>query len=173
MQLEEAISFIKENAKKLLNTEHITIYPVSARATLEGKLGPLSCRTGSGLLTNKNPSWKFNTFLELEEFLHSFLDSSTSNGMERIRLKLETPVAIAERLLSSCEKLVRQDSQRMKQNLTSIKDLVSSVAEYAAKMDGQSISYRRQILSLVWFFVFLDNLLTFFGLKTIYLILYP
>ncbi|WJZ90194.1 hypothetical protein VitviT2T_009357 [Vitis vinifera] len=79
----------------------------------------------------------------------SFLDGSTSTGMERMRLKLETPIGIAERLFSSCETLVRQDYQYAKQDLASINEMVSSVKEYAVKMESENISWRRQTLSLI------------------------
>jgi hypothetical protein len=83
--------------------------------------------------------------------LYSFLDASTTTGMERIRLKLETPIAIAERLLSACETLVKQDSQLAKQDLTSATELIDSVKEYAIKMENESISWRRKTMSLVSF----------------------
>lgn len=38
MQLEEALSFIKDNIQRLLNTEDVILYPVSARSALEAKL---------------------------------------------------------------------------------------------------------------------------------------
>ncbi|RVW54820.1 putative transmembrane GTPase FZO-like, chloroplastic [Vitis vinifera] len=79
----------------------------------------------------------------------SFLDGSTSTGMERMKLKLETPIGIAERLFSSCETLVRQDYQYAKQDLASINEMVSSVKEYAVKMESENISWRRQTLSLI------------------------
>ncbi|KAG7588753.1 Ulp1 protease family C-terminal catalytic domain [Arabidopsis suecica] len=41
-ELEEAISFVKENTRKLLNTENVILYPVSARSALEAKLSTAS-----------------------------------------------------------------------------------------------------------------------------------
>ncbi|KAL0389512.1 UNVERIFIED_CONTAM: putative transmembrane GTPase FZO-like, chloroplastic [Sesamum calycinum] len=37
-ELDEAIGFIKENTRKMLNAEDVTLYPVSARSALEAKL---------------------------------------------------------------------------------------------------------------------------------------
>ncbi|KAG1331796.1 putative transmembrane GTPase FZO-like, chloroplastic [Cocos nucifera] len=37
-ELEEATTFVKENAQKLLNTEDVMLFPVSARSALEAKL---------------------------------------------------------------------------------------------------------------------------------------
>lgn len=150
VQLEEAMSFIKENTQKLLNAENITIYPVSARSALEAKLSDSSdLEKEYDQLALSDFHWKSSSFNELEKFLYSFLDGSTSTGMERMKLKLGTPIAIAERLLSSCETLVRQDCRYAKQDLASINDIVSSVKDYAVKMENESISWRRKALSSV------------------------
>ncbi|KAI9181181.1 hypothetical protein LWI28_012186 [Acer negundo] len=149
-ELEEAISFIKDNTQKLLNIENVTVYPVSARSALEAKLSASStvgkdCRE----LSVNDSHWETNSFDKLEKFLYSFLDGSTSTGMDRMKLKLETPIRIAERLLSSCETLVRQDCQYAKQDLTSANKMVDSVKDYAMKIESESITWRRQSLSLI------------------------
>lgn len=149
-ELKEAISFIKENARKFLNTEDVLLYPVSARSALEAKLLSFS-NTG---IDGREPSaseshWKISNFSEFEKFLYSFLDGSTRMGMERMKLKLETPIAIAERLLSACETLVKEDCQKAFQDLTFVTELVDSVQDYATKMENESISWRRKTLSLI------------------------
>lgn len=148
-ELEEAMSFIKENTKKLLNTEHVTLFPVSARTALEAKLSTSAIGKDYAKLSVSDSQWKSNNFYELENFLYSFLDGSTSTGMERMKLKLETPIAIAEKLLSSCETLVTQDCRYAKQDLASINDIVGSVKSYAVKMENESIAWRRRILSMI------------------------
>ncbi|KAJ6730762.1 TRANSMEMBRANE GTPASE FZO [Salix viminalis] len=119
-ELEEAILFIKENTRKLLNTDDVILYPISARSALEAKLSA-SSDTGKEYseLSVSESHLKITRFYELEQFLYRFLDASTTTGMERIRLTLETPIAIAERLLSACETLVNQDCHYAKQDLTS------------------------------------------------------
>ncbi|KAK4731934.1 hypothetical protein R3W88_024922 [Solanum pinnatisectum] len=149
-ELEEAIAFIKENTRKLLNTEAVTLYPVSARLALESKLstfdGALSQNNGS---SNNDSHWKTKSFYELEKYLSSFLDSSTSTGIERMKLKLETPIAIAEQLLLACQGLVRQECQQAKQDLLFVEDLVNSVEECTKKLEVDSIQWKRQVLSLI------------------------
>lgn len=143
------MSFIKENTQKLLNTEHVTLFPVSARTALEAKLASSAFGEDYKKLSVSDSQWKSNNFYELENFLYSFLDGSTSTGMERMKLKLETPIAIAEKLLSACETLVTQDYRYAKQDLTSINDIVGSVKNYAVKMENESVAWRRRILSMV------------------------
>uniref|UniRef100_A0A5B7C242 Dynamin N-terminal domain-containing protein n=1 Tax=Davidia involucrata TaxID=16924 RepID=A0A5B7C242_DAVIN len=149
-ELEEAVSFIKENAQKLLNTEHVTLYPVSARSALESKLSASSnVEKEHEELSVTDSDWRPCSFHELEKYLYSFLDGSTSTGIERMKLKLETPIGIAEQLLSACQKLVRQEYQHAKQDLTLVNELVSSVKDYAMKMETDSLSWKRQTLSLI------------------------
>ncbi|KAJ9171955.1 hypothetical protein P3X46_015250 [Hevea brasiliensis] len=149
-ELEEAISFVKENTRNLLNTENVILYPVSARCALEAKLS-----ASSDIKIDYNESsvsdyhWKFSSFYELERFLYSFLDGSTETGMERMKLKLETPIAIADRILSTCETVVKQELQYAEKDLTNMTELVDSVKELTRKMEKESISWRTKTLLLI------------------------
>lgn len=150
MQLEEAMSFIKDNIKRLLNTEDVILYPVSARSALEAKLmATSSFGKLNEELSVSGSQYGPSSFLELEKFLHSFLDGSTIAGMDRMKLKLETPVGIADRLISACETLVTQDYRSAKQDLIAINDVVDSVNDFALNMEIESLSWRRQALSTV------------------------
>ena len=146
------MSFIKDNVQRLLNTEDVILYPVSARSALEAKLKAMS-NVGklNEELSVSGSHYGASSFYELEKFLFSFLDGSTMPGMDRMRLKLETPVAIADRLISSCETLVTQDCRYAKQDLTAVNDIVNSVNDFAMNMETESLSWRRQTLSLVCF----------------------
>ena len=66
-----------------------------------------------------------------------------------MRLKLETPVAIADRLISACETLVTQDYRYAKQDLAAVEDIVNNLNDFALNMVIKSLSWRRQTLSLV------------------------
>lgn len=160
VQVEEVIAFVKENTRKLLSMEDIKLYPVSAWSALEAKISTsnYSGRNYEELLF-KDPRWTSSRFYELEKYLFSFLDSSTDNGKERMRLKLETPVAIADRLLTSCVWLVKQDYENALQDLMSMKEMVSTVDMCALKMENESRSWRKQVTSLVCIFFF------FYGLQ--------
>lgn len=149
-ELEEATGFIKENAQKLLNAEDVALYPVSARSALKAKLSA-SSYVGEHYeqLLSSDPRWRTSGFPELESFLFSFLDGSTDTGIERMRLKLETPIGIAERLLSACEALVRQECEYANQDLISVREISSSVKEYAMRMERESTSWRKQMSSLI------------------------
>ncbi|XP_027366745.1 probable transmembrane GTPase FZO-like, chloroplastic isoform X2 [Abrus precatorius] len=149
-ELEEAITFIKDNVQRLLNTEDVLLYPVSARSALEEKLMATSnVGKPNEELSISGYHYGASSFYELEKFLNSFLDGSTIPGMDRMRLKLETPVGIADRLISSCETLVTQDYRYAKQDLTAVNDVINSVNDFALNMESESLSWRRQTLSLI------------------------
>jgi hypothetical protein len=93
--------------------------------------------------------WKTSKFCEIENYLLSFLDGLTENGKERIRLKLETPIGIADRLVTSCQRLVKLEYEKAVEDLTSIRDLVSGANNYAVKLEADSRSWLKQISSLV------------------------
>ncbi|KAJ0882462.1 putative dynamin GTPase [Helianthus annuus] len=148
-ELEEAIGFIKENTQKLLQNE-VILFPVSARSALKRKLNVSNVGdTHDELAGNTDSFWETPSFYDLEKYLYSFLDRSTSTGTERMKLKLETPIAIAEQLLSASQNLVEQDFQRAKKDLISIKELISSVKDYKSKMETESISWKKRTMSLV------------------------
>ncbi|KAJ1262723.1 hypothetical protein BS78_09G131700 [Paspalum vaginatum] len=150
-ELEEATAFVKENAMKLLNTKDVTLFPVSSRSALEAKLS-YSRKSGGKHLREamfSDPRWRSSKFCELEDYLLSFLDSSTENGKERVQLKLETPIGIADRLLTSCQRLVKLEYEKATEDLSSINDLVSDANNYAVKLESDGNSWQKQISSLI------------------------
>ncbi|KAL6842205.1 hypothetical protein ACP4OV_027968 [Aristida adscensionis] len=150
-ELEEATAFVKENARKLLNTQDVILFPVSSRSALEVKLSYSKNSGGKhcGQAMLSDPRWRSSKFCELENYLLSFLDGSTENGKERVRLKLETPIGIADRLLTSCQKLVKLEYEKAVDDLTSIRGLVSGANNYAVKLEADSDSWQKQILSII------------------------
>ncbi|KAK9067624.1 hypothetical protein SSX86_011735 [Deinandra increscens subsp. villosa] len=148
IELEEAIGFIKENTQKLLKNE-VTLFPVSARSALKRKLTISTVGEKHEELTGNDSYWATTSFYDLEKYLYGFLDVSTSTGTERMKLKLETPIAIAEQLLSASQKIVEQDLRRAKKDLISIEELISSVKDYKSKMETESLSWKKQSLSLI------------------------
>ncbi|XP_062231289.1 probable transmembrane GTPase FZO-like, chloroplastic [Phragmites australis] len=150
-ELQEATAFVKENARKLLNTEDVILFPVSSRSALEIKLSYSKSSGGKHYeeAMFSDPRWRSSKFCELEDYLLSFLDGSTENGKERVRLKLETPIGIADRLLTSCQRLVKLEYEKAVDDLTSIRDLVSGANNYAVKLEADSNSWQKQISSLI------------------------
>lgn len=145
-QLEEGISFVRENASRFLNQETVLVYPVSARSALEAKL------SSSSEILGNDSRWLTSGFPELEDLLYSFLDGSTDTGMERMKIKLETPIGIADRLLAACEAQVKYEYECATNDLTSINDLIGSVNSYALKVEKESSSWTKRTVALVFYF---------------------
>ncbi|KAL8224889.1 hypothetical protein R6Q57_017446 [Mikania cordata] len=148
IELDEAIGFIKENTQKLLKNE-VILFPVSARSALKRKLTMSKIGEKHEELAGNDSYWETASFFDLEKYLYSFLDRSTSTGTERMKLKLETPIAIAEQLLSASQKFVEQDYQKAKKDLIAIKELINSVKDYKSKMETESIPWKKQSLSRI------------------------
>lgn len=141
----------------------MTLFPVSSRSALEAKLlySKNDGREHHGEALFNDPRWRNSKFYDLEHYLLSFLDGSTENGKERVRLKLETPIGIADRLLTSCQRLVKLEYEKAIDDLTSIKDLVSGANNYAVKIEADSDSWQRQISSLVGFLKMIISVLPY------------
>ncbi|CAO2824213.1 unnamed protein product [Amaranthus hypochondriacus] len=148
-ELDEAVTFVRENVRKLLNVENVKLFPVSARSALERKLGTSAYEMQQQNLVVSEFYSSSRAFDAFENFLYDLMDGSTTAGLERMKIKLQTPIAIAERLLSSCQTLVTQDSRYAQKDLMSVRELVCSVGEYGMKMESESVSWRRQIISLI------------------------
>ncbi|GAB2262601.1 hypothetical protein Droror1_Dr00003598 [Drosera rotundifolia] len=147
-ELQQAVTFVKENVQRLLNVQDVTLFPVSARSALEVKISSGFAKDSAGSSRHESCHSAQN-FNEFEKFLYSFLDGSTSAGLERMKIKLETPMRIAERLLSACQTLVTQDLRRAKQDLDSVEELISSANDYTTKLESDSLSWRRRIAFLI------------------------
>ncbi|KAM3735301.1 hypothetical protein ACB098_10G078500 [Castanea mollissima] len=149
-QWKKKVVFVLNKSDIFQNSKEVILYPVSARSALEAKLSAsFDTESDHGELSVLDSRWRTRSFYELEKFLYSFLDGSTSTGMERMKLKLGTPIGIAEQLLSACEALVQEECRCAKRDLASANDVVASVKNYAAKMEMESISWRRKTLSLI------------------------
>lgn len=133
-----------------MNADNIILFPVSARDALDAKLSSsnYSVEEYQEALFNDR-RWMRSRFFELENFLFNLLDGTTETGMGRVKLKLETPLAIADRLLSSCQTLVKQEYENASEDLISINGIVNSVKDYAVKIESESVSWRKNVTAVV------------------------
>lgn len=144
------MAFIKENSSKLLNSDTVYVYPVSARSALEAKLAVSALhRKSYEAQLLRDARWASSGFHELERFLFSFMDGTTDAGNERVRLKLETPVVIAERLLNATQSHVRKEIEHANEDLIAVKEIVDSIKNYANRVENESRFWTKQTSSLV------------------------
>lgn len=149
-ELDEAMSFVKDNVLQLLSIEQVILYPVSSRSALEAKI---AATAGDGVVDlevlSKDLNWVRSGFPALEEFIFSFLDGSTDRGAEKVRLKLETPMGIAKTLLAATEKQISAESANVISDLMSIKESIVQLKHYQQTMENDSFSWRNQVLSVI------------------------
>lgn len=159
--------FIKENSSKLLNSDTVTVYPVSARSALEVKLAVSALhRKSYEAQLLRDARWTGSGFHELEKFLFSFMDGTTDAGNERVRLKLETPVAIAERLLNASQSHVQKEIEHANEDLIAVNEIVDSVKNYANRVENESRFWIKQTSSLVIIYGFYGLFLVIFMVLT-------
>lgn len=111
---------MNDNATRLLGVASAAVLPVSARLALQAKLAAGSAAHG-GVLTSldlagplsADPAWAASRFMALESFMLDFLtgcgsaggagSGGSEAGGESVRLKLQTPIFVAEALLQAAE----------------------------------------------------------------------
>ncbi|KAH9315399.1 hypothetical protein KI387_024026, partial [Taxus chinensis] len=149
-ELDEAVTFVKDNAQQLLSTEQIILYPVSSRSALEAKIAATTGDGGVDLeILSKDPNWIISGFSALEDFIFDFLDGSSDSGAEKVRLKLETPIGIATTLLAATEKQISAESTKANADLMSLKEYIGKLKQYQQLMENDSFSWRKQVLSVI------------------------
>lgn len=119
--LDEVITFVREQTSAILGSIPV-IFPVSAKLALAAK-------------TEKNPTrreqWlRQSRFLELETFILQQLDQK-----QRLRLKLESPLGVAEHLRSKYEARVREQLQLLQEDFSTIDVIDADLDAYIADMN--------------------------------------
>jgi len=151
-EVEEVIEFVRDNSQRALGVGKSVVLPVSARAGLKAKLrlseaaepgrgasslselASLPLQLDQSLLT-KDQEWMDSGFGAAEEWITSFLAGSGDSAGEAMRLKLNTPLAVATALLESCARSLEADSLA-----------AQAEVEAAATARAQSLSFRLEMV---------------------------
>ena len=112
-EVAEVRAFVAESARNMLGVD-ATVLPVSARLALEAKVAAGSAEHGGVLgagdaaaRLQPDGRWRDSRFLGLETYMLNFLTGGGAggeggaSGSESKRLKLETPLFVAEALLQA------------------------------------------------------------------------
>ncbi len=113
--LEQVITFVKENARALLGVEP-EVFPVSAKLALRAKQG-------------ERPLWEASRFEALESYIRDTLDQT-----ERIRLKLLNPLGVGMRLAKENVDALTREIQVLEGDLEVIDRVERQLEEYKADM---------------------------------------
>lgn len=113
------LSFIEENATELLGTTP-DIFPVSARAALEAKMAGKEAAA---------EQWTKSNFGALESYMLETLDAS-----ERIRLKLDNPLGVAEHMIAKYEDIVANNQAILADDFETLTTIEEQLEAYQDDM---------------------------------------
>ncbi len=119
-ELEEQLGFVREQSRQLLGFIP-QVFPVSARAALRAK------QVASD--GEREQAWAASRFQALEAFIRETLDDQ-----ERLRLKLQTPLGVAERIAASYQDAAQQRLELLQADLLLSESLEGQLALYLADM---------------------------------------
>jgi hypothetical protein len=115
---QQVLDFVAQNARELLGVEP-KIFPVSARKALSAK------QNGS----IDNHEWTESRFAPLESYILNSLDST-----ERVRLKLENPLGVADRLVGKYQDLIRARQNLLHGDFQTLDTIEEHLEAYQADM---------------------------------------
>jgi small GTP-binding protein len=129
-QMAEVETFIRKNCHSLLGFEP-EVLPVSARAALRSKLDP-SLPPDPG-------------FVRLEAFLEQTFDQ-----LERLRLKLLSPLLVADKVVADQQQALMMANDLMKEDLRTIDDLEGQMLLYQEDLEREFAFRSSDVEKLVY-----------------------
>lgn len=158
-------AFVSQNARRLLNLPEAFVWPVSARRALDAKLalgnssfGGLYPKNGSKELEN-DKRWRSSRFSEMETFIADFFSgASGASSAESIRLKLQTPLYVADALLDASRRQLKNERFAAEKDVAATKAVGIQLSQFEMEMrrDGriQQQSVRKlldKVISVIQF----------------------
>ncbi len=119
-EMDQVVAFVRENAQSLLGLRP-EVFPVSARLALRAK----SLAAGP----ERDALWQRSRFAALEAYILNTLDER-----ERIRLKLLSPLGVAQRLANEYLARVRDRQTLLQEDLAITEAIEAGLAAYEVDM---------------------------------------
>ncbi|WP_298981949.1 dynamin family protein [Caldilinea sp.] len=123
-ELEQIIDFVARNSAELLGTAP-RIFPISARLALNAK----EQARQNGRRLEENDLWRRSRFGALEQYIRSSLDAG-----ERLRLKLENPLGVAERLCNQYQGVIENRRAVLKDDFAALDRIETQLEAHEADM---------------------------------------
>jgi small GTP-binding protein len=119
-EVAHVLDFVAENARALLRSEP-TVFGVSARQARQAKnMADADART---------VLWRGSRFAELEQYILDTLDEQ-----ERLRLKLQNPLGVAQRLVDRYLGVAQQRRALLKEDIATVRTIEGQLDVYEADM---------------------------------------
>lgn len=152
----EVTGFVADNAARLLGVEGAKVVPVSARLAVEAKMASRTAEddTSTDALTlveqqrlAKDKRWVESRFEGLESFVRDFLMGvpGAQGAGESVRLKLRTPLFVAEALLEAARAALEAEAEVARADAASVGLVRSQLASFKAGMQKEGQVQRDEV----------------------------
>lgn len=119
-EVARVLEFVTENARALLRAEP-TVFGVSARQARQAK--------GNGDAEERGRLWESSRFAPLEQYILDTLDEQ-----ERLRLKLQNPLGVAQRLVERYLQVAEQRRALLKDDIATVRTIDGQLDAYEGDM---------------------------------------
>ncbi|KAG1680578.1 hypothetical protein FOA52_015025 [Chlamydomonas sp. UWO 241] len=152
-EVEEVKRFVSSNAQRLLKLDMPNVITVSSRGALRAKLAVAAMRPDGAdpsvswedaLLTDQ-PDWEPSGFGALESFVYDFLVGRGGNAGEGVRLKLQTPLYVADALMGACGRALQSDLDAARAELRAVKLVEEQLATFKREMERDAEVQRESL----------------------------
>lgn len=163
-EVDAVLQFVSSNASKLLQLDSPAVLPISGRSALKAKLSCGSGQSGGVLdsweddLLAGQPAWQQSRFGEFEKFIYDFLVGSEAaaggaggslRGGEGLRLKLQTPLFVADALMEAARGRLEAQTAAAKRELASLESVRQQLARFKVEMVKDADAQRQVCKDMV------------------------
>ncbi|KAL6761719.1 hypothetical protein V8C86DRAFT_3023722 [Haematococcus lacustris] len=164
-EVDEVKSFVSDNARRLLKLDAPPVLAVSSRSALRAKqaAGRTANQVGVSFedpALERRPEWGFSGFSLFERTIYSFLigGQAAFGGLEAegvsgrvgagegVRLKLETPLAVADALLGAAGQQLASDLSTAQSELAAVQAVEQQLVRFKADMEKDAAAQRDALL---------------------------
>ena len=121
-------AYIAENSRRLLGLSP-EIFPISSKLALQSKMATGADRLPDSDSAAASKAWKASRFEPLEKYILETLDERS-----RIRLKLLSPLGVAEQALRQCQAALRKQLALLNEDFETIKNIEAQLGVYHEDM---------------------------------------
>jgi len=154
-EVAEVVGFVSDNAARVLGVEGATVMPVSARLATEAKIfsktsehenSPDALTLTEQKRLAKSQQWHASRFEGLEGYVRDFLLGTGVEGAgERVRLKLKTPLFVAEALLEAAVSALEAEAEVARADASSIGLVQSQLNTFKIAMGKEGQLQRDEV----------------------------
>lgn len=174
-EVEEVAQFVRDNTARLLGVQSAQVLAVSARMAIKAKLAAAAAAASNGgsvqqqmekaaALMAEDSQWTNSKFGSLECFIYDFLVGDNSNttgassssrigggavGGERARLKLQTPLFVADALLEASRQALVAELEIAKRDAATVALVKTQLEDFRREMEKEGDVLRKEAKRII------------------------